>query len=742
MKNDLVRKIDVIIPVYKGLDETVACILSAVQSLDTSMAQMVIINDASPETALVEWLIAAEREYGFVLLHNKLNLGFVATVNRGMQLHADRDVLLLNSDVEVYGDWLIRMRDGAYGRERVASVTPFSNNAVICSFPNFCQDNKLLFDLPVKEIDGHFADAFCSTDLAEVPTGVGFCMYIRRDCLDEVGYFDAKTFGKGYGEENDWCQRADKAGWKNYHLANVFVYHKGGVSFDAEQEPRKATALRLLTLKHPDYEDKVQAFIREDPARKFRIKALWTLFARSSLPKVLLVTHRLGGGVAQHLNELVKFYSGLAMFIQLAPIEDGVSVGLSIFDNDERLQDGLSYQVEGEYEKLVNLLRGLGIGRVHFHHTIGLHPRIWALPGDLDCGFDLSIHDYYLVNGNPTLTGEDGRFVGFSRGDEFDKACAAAYPIPVTADQWRDNVSVLVEGADRVIFPSADACQRFNEFFTIEKPMVAWHPDFEASTSYSGPRFTYPGDRPLRVLVLGAVSREKGADILETVANQLEDELVEFHLLGYAYRQLSRQVRVHGPYENSEAIKLLNTIAPDVIWYPAVCPETYSYTLSLAFESGLPVVVPDLGAFPERVFGRPCSVVMPWDTTAEKWADFWRAVRDTRILPTSYTEGKGFWSCRQDDFYATNYLSKVAMRDGDTGAVVARELVDHYARQDGRLTTSDRVKRLIWSFSRLPVISFMIGRLPPALRSGIKDRIKKGVSRRPMHEILNRDRYE
>ena len=64
-------------------------------------------------------------------------------------------------------------------------------------------------------------------------------MYIRRDRLDDVGYFDEATFGKGYGEENDWCQRAEKRGWTNYHQLNVFAYHKGGVSFAEEGEPPK-----------------------------------------------------------------------------------------------------------------------------------------------------------------------------------------------------------------------------------------------------------------------------------------------------------------------------------------------------------------------------------------------------------------------------------------------------------------------------------------------------------------------
>ncbi|MGU7808089.1 glycosyltransferase family 2 protein, partial [Escherichia coli] len=105
-------------------------------------------------------------------------------------------------------------------------------------FPNFCEDNELFSGMDVQSLDDEFETYGKENNLVEIPTGVGFCMYIRRDCLNQVGYFDEETFGRGYGEENDWCQRAAKAGWPNFHQLNVFVYHKGGVSFAGEQSPR------------------------------------------------------------------------------------------------------------------------------------------------------------------------------------------------------------------------------------------------------------------------------------------------------------------------------------------------------------------------------------------------------------------------------------------------------------------------------------------------------------------------
>jgi GT2 family glycosyltransferase len=52
-----------------------------------------------------------------------------------MRLHPERDVVLLNSDTVVANDWLDRLLACADLESRIGTVTPFSNNATICSFP-------------------------------------------------------------------------------------------------------------------------------------------------------------------------------------------------------------------------------------------------------------------------------------------------------------------------------------------------------------------------------------------------------------------------------------------------------------------------------------------------------------------------------------------------------------------------------------------------------------------------------
>lgn len=737
------RKVDVIVPVYRGLEETRRCLDSALATIDPDWARLVVIDDASPEPAVTDYLRRLATAHSqLVLLENERNLGFVASVNRGMQFDTHRDIVLLNSDVEVANDWLQRLREAACHNGKVASLTPFANNATLCSFPDICRDNPLLFGLSVAELDACFARQFGPGDVIDVPTGVGCCMYLRRDCLDAIGYFDLETFGHGYGEENDWCQRAEQAGWRNLHLADCFVYHAGGVSFGAQQQARSERAQQLLGRKHPRYAGDVQRYLAADPARELRGRALLSLVAASPLPRVLMISHKLGGGAQQHVEELALLYRGRALFLQLTPEREGESVTLSCYDGQRRLQDGLHFELPREYDKLRNLLAQLGVGRVHFHHTMGLPPRLWLLPQDLGCGYDLTIHDYYLVNGNPTLTDSEARFAS-AELDDFDQRCAGHYPLPpgVSAEQWRDNQRLLVENAERVIFPSADARRRLCRFFTVRRAVTAWHPDYQASQPYPAPSWSLPAGRPLRVLVLGALSREKGADTLEAVAQAMagrgSGQAVEFHLLGYAYRALGEAVITHGPYRNSEVYALVEAIAPDLVWYPALWPETYSYTLSIALHCGLPVVVPDIGAFPERVRGRPFSAIIPWDRPLPDWLAFWQALLATGELPAGAeaTADPGERCEGDNDFYAAAYLQAVPVRPGSLAPATLEGLADNYQLVRAGLSRAERLLRGIWRLSRTPLVAKCVALVPFRLKQSFKRRL----SSRPMHDIVYKE---
>ncbi len=261
--------IDIVIPVYRDVALTRACLESVLATVDPDLSQIYVINDASPEPAVAELCRSVAQHEHVTLIEHANNLGFVKAVNEGMRAAQPNDVLLLNSDTEVPQEWLSRIAASAERHPRAASLTPFSNNATVCSYPSFCEENGLPEALDAAQIDALMAQANAGV-VVEIPTGVGFCMYLRRAALEEVGEFDEDAFGRGYGEENDWCWRATELGWQHFLCADLFVYHAGGVSFGDDAAAHQANALAVISARYPDYNKNIAAFIGQDPIEPVR----------------------------------------------------------------------------------------------------------------------------------------------------------------------------------------------------------------------------------------------------------------------------------------------------------------------------------------------------------------------------------------------------------------------------------------------------------------------------------------
>lgn len=271
---DAPRPVAIVVPVYRELALVRACLDSvrASLALNRTPARIVVVDDASPEPALSRWLDTQAAAGHVTLLRNPCNLGFIETVNRGMRALPDHDVLLLNADTQVHGDWIDRLGQALYAQPDVASVTPWTNNGEISSFPAMSRaapapDTRELALL----------DAACALVRAapgahdvELPSCCGFTMLIRRSALDAVGMLDGSALVRGYGEEVDWCMRARAAGWRHLQATGVFVAHAGTVSFRAEKTLRVAQNRSVVVARYPDYLGEFADFARADPLRAAR----------------------------------------------------------------------------------------------------------------------------------------------------------------------------------------------------------------------------------------------------------------------------------------------------------------------------------------------------------------------------------------------------------------------------------------------------------------------------------------
>ncbi|MBK3732730.1 glycosyltransferase, partial [Azospirillum brasilense] len=431
--------VDVIIPVYRGREETLACLRSvfAAAREDGTPHEVIVVDDAGPEPDLSRDLAALAGEGRITLLRNERNLGFPATVNRGLRLHPDRDVVLLNADTLVAGDWLARLRAAAHASDDIGTVTPLSNDATILSYPSGKDRPPPPSPAGAARLDRQ-ARAVNAGLRVELPTAVGFCMYIRRDCLAETGPFEELLFGRGYGEENDFCLRARGLGWRHLGAADVFVAHVGGRSFGRQKTILAARNGRLLERMHPGYDALVQAFIADDPlltARRRLDLARWAAEEPEPRPPaVLLITLSGRGGVARFVAERVAALRAEGRRVLRLTPETGEDPDAPPDDEDENdegaipadpperrcrievadrpeLRD-LVFRTRGEFEDLVTVLRQAGTVAVEIHHTLGHDPAVLGLAARLGVPYDITVHDYGLICPRVNLVDGNGRYCG------------------------------------------------------------------------------------------------------------------------------------------------------------------------------------------------------------------------------------------------------------------------------------------------------------------------------------------
>jgi len=264
----------VIIPIHNAPQALAACLESVRQTVPQS-TEVLLLDDASSDPniqPLIRLYLGSASSTWRVELQTR-NLGFVATVNRGMQMTAG-NVVLLNSDTIVTPGWLQGLQRCLQSDEAIATATPWSNNGEIVSLPRFCFNN------PVPKSLEAIASVIGATGIPEypdLPTAVGFCMAISRKAIHELGPFDHALFGLGYGEENDFSLRAIKAGYRNVLCDDVYVAHRGGCSFlPLGLSPNEQSMQRLLS-RHPEYLTTIEAFIAADPLSRRREELLEAL---------------------------------------------------------------------------------------------------------------------------------------------------------------------------------------------------------------------------------------------------------------------------------------------------------------------------------------------------------------------------------------------------------------------------------------------------------------------------------
>lgn len=630
----------VVLPVWGPSPDLERCLDSVATFTDPGRHAVVVVGDGPLEpgpAALVAGFVG-RRPGAARLLVRPVRGGYPAAANTGLR-EARGDVALLNSDTEVSEGWLEKLGEAVRSRPGVASATPFSNNATLCSIPRPFAENAIpaghtvaSFARLVEERSGRL--------FPEIPTGVGFCLYMTREAIDGVGLFDEEGFGAGYGEEVDWCLRAAAKGWTNVLDDATFVWHRGGGSFGRDVQARVRRAERILSRRYPGYLRRVARFMKEDPLAPHRERVLAGLRpprrrAGAAGSGVVHLVHgwppfAMGGtevfartiALSQAEHREVSVYARLSDPSRpkgepIELVDGGVRVRLVVNNFLQRdpfsrnaLHDGV---FSADFDRFLEETRP---GLLHVHHLAGHAASLPELARRRGIPVVFQLQDWWLLCSRVNLLHSGG---GVCTGPSPLK-CAACRSLTALPPSFLTNPALhaLRAGLMRRTL-QADRYVAGSEYLVRSWSEAGWLPGSAAVdvVPYGSPSAgtpLSPGTEeprlPLRFGFVGALMPHKGPHVAVEAFRGVSPAEAVLRLWGDpspdpAYAEALRAAvgetgaRIEGAFADGEKERVFSGI--DVLVVPSAGLESYGIVVDEAMAHGVPVIASRIGALVERL---------------------------------------------------------------------------------------------------------------------------------------------
>ena len=280
--------VDIVIPSYRDAELVQTLVQSIRTTVPEGYARIFVADDASGP----EYLAQLRSIEGIEVIAGEQNRGFAANVNRALERTSpERDVVLLNSDIEARPGWLACLQFAASQEQDIGIVGPR------LLYP----DGRIQFAGTVRNLGApewfdhryRFKPAdWGPAGLASPALAVtGACMYVRRDVIERIGTLDER-YPMAY-EDVDWCLRAWQAGFRVLYFPAASLYHHESVTRGTDVGERERDSQRIFWERWGDFFD----------ARQVR-----TLQGKLRIAYVTEGTG-IGGGhrdIFEHLNRLLE----------------------------------------------------------------------------------------------------------------------------------------------------------------------------------------------------------------------------------------------------------------------------------------------------------------------------------------------------------------------------------------------------------------------------------------------------
>jgi GT2 family glycosyltransferase len=247
---------DIIICGVDNSAMTIDC-FTAIQNHTINYQIIYVDNGSNPVELELIRIFAVQNKIPCRLIRNERNEGFVKAVNAGIRASTSEHLVLLNNDVLVTEGWLNKMLDFQQVHPRTGIIGVVTDTGKIQ-----CYMSSRILGLTgytsgdPADYHNHLPPMVREITASCVPFS---CVLLNKAMIREVGLLDT-DFSPGYGDDDDYCDRARLSGWRTVILLNVFVYHKHGVTFQSEfskydMEKLREANMKLYWRKHAERRD-------------------------------------------------------------------------------------------------------------------------------------------------------------------------------------------------------------------------------------------------------------------------------------------------------------------------------------------------------------------------------------------------------------------------------------------------------------------------------------------------------
>jgi len=658
------QSVDVIVPVYGAPEALRPCLESVAAKTDLERHRVILVIDGPQEEA-VESIVrdfAAAHATAVTVLRNEQRLGFTGSVNRGMSASRS-DVVLLNSDTVVTPRWLEKLIDAAYASGDTGTVTPLSNHATLCSVPRAFEENFIPSGFDIDSF-AELVEKASAREYPLLPTGVGFCLYIRRALLDDIGLFDVEHFGLGYGEENDFCMRALAGGWLHVADDATFVYHAGSRSFGASREAQRRRARGTLSRIHPRYMATIAAFMKRDPMAPVRARIDAAVAGRgASSERRLRIVHLVHGWPPfQHAGtELYAYWlvsrqrdlHDVAVYTRSADPARGDGEAVEWLDHGVRVR-----LMTNHFRARNPLIRNAIINRaldrdferflieqkpdlLHVHHLAGHAFSLVRVARRLGIPIVLQIQDWWSLCARVNYFDRDGnRCTGPSLGKCARCATLTKFPPATLTNRvvhwWRRRAARAALRAGDVFVAGSNAIR--DDYAGIVPRSRPFHVIPYGIAIDTSRELRAPARLPIRFGYVGSISPHKGVHVAVEAMRGIDPSQATLHIWGNAdafpaYTNGMKHgagVVFEGGFPEAEKERVF--AAMDVLLVPSIGLESFGLAPREAMARGVPVIATTGGALSEMFEPGICGEFFPPGDAAALTAILRRLIEDPGII--------------------------------------------------------------------------------------------------------------